>query len=94
MEVDPKILPAIENAIAASRWRIAARFEGQQTAKRYRALAEERSRAATRLCSEIVAATTGSNGGAKVAGDEADHPRLADDGHHWGAGCARGPQAE
>lgn len=92
MEVDPKVLLVIEHSVAASRWRIAARFEGRETARRYRALAEERSRAATRLCNEIAAATADSKDGAKVASDEADPPRLAHDG--TGGLNTRRPQAE
>lgn len=60
MEVDRNVLLVIENSVAASRWRIAARFEGRETARRYRALADERSRAATRLCNEVAAATADS----------------------------------
>lgn len=44
---DLRILTAIENAIAASRWRIAARFEGPETAAQFRRNAEARSGAAT-----------------------------------------------
>lgn len=79
-EVDPRILQVIENSVAASRWRIAARFEGRETARQYRRLADERSRAATRLCSEVAAATADLDVRAKVASDEADHPRNARDG--------------
>lgn len=93
MEVNPKVLLLIENSVAASRWRIAARFEGGETARRYRALADERSRAATQLCNEVAAATADSKDGAKVASDEADHPRLARDGTQ-GGWDARRSQAE
>jgi hypothetical protein len=44
---DPKILLAIEHSVAASRWRTAARFEGRDTAARFRRQAEARTRAAT-----------------------------------------------
>lgn len=44
---DPKILKAIENAVAASRWRTAARFEGRETAARFRCQADARHAAAT-----------------------------------------------
>lgn len=93
MEVDPRILSVVEHSVAASRWRIAARFEGPETARRYRAFAEDRSRAATRLMSEVTAATVTIKTDAKVAGDEADHPRLARDGVPGGNGTRR-PQAE
>lgn len=80
MEVDPRVLLVIEHSVAASRWRIAARFEGRETARQYRRLADERSRAATRLCDEVAAATASLAEGAKVASDDADHPRHASDG--------------
>jgi len=53
MEVSGKIGLAIDNAVAASRWRIAARFEGRETATLYRAHAESRSAAATALLEEF-----------------------------------------
>lgn len=56
MEANPKILLAIENAIAASRWRIAARFEARPQAERYRAHSRQRSAAATVLLNEVAAA--------------------------------------
>lgn len=59
--IDPRIGLAIENALAASRWRIAARFEGPSTARRYKRLADTRSAAATALLREVVAA--GASGG-------------------------------
>lgn len=46
---DPKILAVIENSVAASRWRTAARFEGRDEAARFRRLADNRSAAATAL---------------------------------------------
>lgn len=54
MEVDQSVRLSIENAVAASRWRIAARFEGPETARRYRRLADKRSAAATDLLNELV----------------------------------------
>lgn len=59
METDPRILPAIESAIAASRWRIAARFEARPQAERYRAHSRHRSAAATALLNEVAAAGAG-----------------------------------
>lgn len=59
METDPRILPAIESAIAASRWRIAARFEAHPQAERYRAHSRQRSAAATALLNEVAAAGAG-----------------------------------
>lgn len=47
LEADPRILTAVENAIAASRWRIAARFEGPETAVQFRRQSTIRSAAAT-----------------------------------------------
>lgn len=47
LDADPRILTAVENAVAASRWRTAARFEGPETAARFRRQAEVRRAAAT-----------------------------------------------
>jgi hypothetical protein len=55
MEVDARVRLVIENAVAASRWRIAARFEGPETARRYRRLADLRSRTAMQLLNKICA---------------------------------------
>lgn len=57
--IDPRIGLAIENAIAASRWRIAARFEARPQAERYRAHSRQRSAAATVLLTEVAAAGAG-----------------------------------
>lgn len=54
--IDPRIGLAIENAIAASRWRIAARFEARPQAERYKAHSRQRSAAATALLHEVAAA--------------------------------------
>lgn len=59
MEVDPRILLVIENSVAASRWRLAARFEGPLTARQFRRLADERSAAATALADEVATADQG-----------------------------------
>ena len=56
-EADPRILQVIENSVAASRWRIAARFEGPQTAAQYRRHAERRRAAATAILNEIATKT-------------------------------------
>lgn len=53
MEVDRRIGLAIENAVAASRWRVMARFEDRTTAARFMRLADIRSGAATLLLAEI-----------------------------------------
>lgn len=53
-KADPRILLALENALAASRWRIAARYERADTARRYERLADLRSAAATELLNELV----------------------------------------
>lgn len=55
---DPRILAAIENSVAASRWRTAARFEGPETAAQFRHQAETRTAAAT-ACLVSFAGTTG-----------------------------------
>lgn len=49
MEVDERIGLAIENAVAASRWRVAARFEARETAAQFMRMADGRSSAATLL---------------------------------------------
>lgn len=59
MEVSEKVGLAIDNAIAASRWRIAARFEGRETAARFRRLADSRSAAATAQLEEFATADRG-----------------------------------
>lgn len=64
---DPKILLAIEQSVAASRWRTAARFEGRETAAQFRRLAENRSAAATALL----------NGFVQAAGLEPGRPHSA-----------------
>jgi hypothetical protein len=53
LDADPKILTAIENAVAASRWRTAARFEGRETAAQFRRNAAIRARAATRALTDF-----------------------------------------
>lgn len=53
MEVRDEIGLAIEHSIAASRWRIAARFEGPETAAQFRRLADSRSEAATSYLEEF-----------------------------------------
>lgn len=53
---DPKILTAIENSVAASRWRTAARFEGRETAAHYRRQSDIRSAAATVHLNEVAKA--------------------------------------
>ena len=67
MEVDGRIGLAIDNAVAASRWRIAARFEGRETAARFRRQAEHRSAAATAILNEVT----------RTVGVQSDSPRLA-----------------
>jgi hypothetical protein len=67
MEVNPNIALAIEHSVAASRWRIAARFEGPQTAARFRRQAEERRAAATACIRDFAGA----------AGVQTDRPRSA-----------------
>ncbi len=54
MDADPRILTAIENAIAASRWRIAARFEGPETAAQFRRQSMIRAAAATASLTDFV----------------------------------------
>lgn len=54
--LDPRIGMVIENSVAASRWRIAARFEGPETARRYRAFAQQRSAAATASIADLLSA--------------------------------------
>lgn len=56
MEVDPRITLAIECALAASRWRVAARFEGPSRRAQYQRLSELRSAGATALLHEVVVA--------------------------------------
>lgn len=51
--LDPGILSVIEHSVAASRWRIAARFEGRETAAQYRRHAEQRRAAATAILNQI-----------------------------------------
>ncbi len=64
MEVlDPRIALVIENSVAASRWRIAARFEGPTRRVQFLRLAESRSAAATVILNEIEAAGSGENTG-------------------------------
>lgn len=70
-----KIGLAIENAVAASRWRVLARSETEQTKAKFERLADIRSRAATRILSEMV-------GG---AGHEAAHPPVAKGLHRGGS---------
>lgn len=64
VEADPRIIQAIDNTVAASRWQIAARFEVGERADTYRRLAERRRAAVTVLLSGIGEAT----GGVKYAG--------------------------
>jgi len=64
---DPRILAAIDSAIAASRWRTAARFEGRETAAQFRRLAEARSAAATAQLASF----------AGTAGYQPDRPHSA-----------------
>jgi len=64
MDAHPNIIQAIDNAIASSRWQIAARFEGRERAAQFRRLADKRSAATTALLSGIGEAT----GGVKYAG--------------------------
>lgn len=61
MEEDGRIVLAIENAVAASRWRMAARFEGPEAAARFRRLAAHRSAAATALLNQVARAGRGDN---------------------------------
>jgi len=68
LDADPRILTAIENAVAASRWRTAARFEGPETAAQFRRQAEVRSRAATLALTSF----------AGTVGHTADRPHSAD----------------
>ena len=72
MEVQEGVARAIEAAVAAARWRQAARFETGQTARRMRALGDERSAA-------VAAALAG-----MVGGDphHASRPALAHPGGH------------
>lgn len=65
---DPKILAAIDNSVAASRWRTAARFEGPETAAQFRRQAEVRTRAATLALTSF----------AGTVGHTADRPHSAD----------------
>jgi len=53
MEADPRIIEAIDNAVAANRWRVAARFESGETAAQYRRLGDKRSALARELLAEI-----------------------------------------
>lgn len=53
---DPKILAAIENGVAASRWRIAARFERANEAARFNRMADHRSAAATAILTDLTTA--------------------------------------
>lgn len=78
MEVDERVTTAIDNAVAASRWRIMARFEQGETARRYRRLGDIRSAAATGLLDEM----------AREAGREA-RPSLERDRWRGPKGRAR-----
>ena len=82
MEVDDRVRLAIENAVAASRWRIAARFEGPENRARYMRHAMQRGSAATALLNEIARTTEG----------EPRRPRLARSGP--GGLISRRSQAE
>lgn len=53
---DPRILAALENAVAASRWRVAARFEGAETAAQFRRQGEIRRSAATDCLNDVAKA--------------------------------------
>lgn len=75
MDADPKILTAIENAIAASRWRIAARFEGPETAAQFRRQSTIRAAAATDALTSF----------AGTVGYQPDRPHSASN-PSWGAG--------
>lgn len=66
-DLDPRIELAIQHGVAASRWRIAARFEGPETAARFRRQAEIRRDAATSLLQSFAGA----------AGVQTDRPRSA-----------------
>jgi hypothetical protein len=72
MEADTRIGLAIEHAVAASRWRYAARCEGRTVAERFMRLARHRSAAATALVREY--AETG------AAGVQPGHPLPTRDG--------------
>lgn len=61
MEIEREIGLAIECAVAASRWRIAARFETPERARQFRSLAKDRSAAATVLLQKVVCGTARSN---------------------------------
>lgn len=67
VKIDRNILLAIECATAASRWRIAARFEGPDTAAQFHALADKRSRAATRLLNRLGKAARSDDRAAPIA---------------------------
>lgn len=69
MEVCPAIAEAIENSIAASRWRVAARLEkDRERAAQYARLARRRSEQASVLLAGVVAKSTMRRDAKRVTG--------------------------
>lgn len=82
MEADTRIGLAIEHAIAASRWRYAARCEGRTVAERFMRMAKHRSAAATALVRDF--AETGA-----ASRSKAGHPLPTRDAPGGGRGGRR-----